>query len=115
MKFQNQITDFLFKFFLNIGMNIFTRVISLKSFILNALKNFTQPFFKFVKFVFCQKPRIFQDPDVETRSQNIPEGKLEIKLNRFRKLLNQRIDRKSTRLNSSHSSISYAVFCLKQS
>src|SRR5689334_24294320 len=26
----------------------------------------------------------------------------------------QRIDRKSTRLNSSHSSISYAVFCLKK-
>src|SRR5712692_4445018 len=27
-------------------------------------------------------------------------------------LMNSRIDRKSTRLNSSHSSISYAVFCL---
>src|SRR6266481_9144822 len=26
----------------------------------------------------------------------------------------QRVDRKSTRLNSSHSSISYAVFCLKK-
>src|SRR5689334_23797264 len=26
----------------------------------------------------------------------------------------QRLDRKSTRLNSSHSSISYAVFCLKK-
>src|SRR2546430_11972835 len=26
----------------------------------------------------------------------------------------RRIDRKSTRLNSSHSQISYAVFCLKQ-
>src|SRR2546430_13731086 len=26
----------------------------------------------------------------------------------------QRIDRKSTRLNSSHSQISYAVFCLKK-
>src|SRR5438309_4391926 len=26
----------------------------------------------------------------------------------------QALDRKSTRLNSSHSSISYAVFCLKQ-
>src|SRR6266542_6505592 len=26
----------------------------------------------------------------------------------------QRIDRKSTRLNSSHGSISYAVFCLKK-
>src|SRR5438309_8053417 len=28
--------------------------------------------------------------------------------------LNRREDRKSTRLNSSHSSISYAVFCLKK-
>src|SRR5689334_24667890 len=27
---------------------------------------------------------------------------------------NQNLDRKSTRLNSSHSSISYAVFCLKK-
>src|SRR5690348_17905631 len=30
------------------------------------------------------------------------------------KLLNLFIDRKSTRLNSSHPSISYAVFCLKK-
>src|SRR2546427_2187906 len=29
-------------------------------------------------------------------------------------LLDVRIDRKSTRLNSSHSQISYAVFCLKK-
>src|SRR5256886_6026812 len=27
---------------------------------------------------------------------------------------NERVDRKSTRLNSSHSQISYAVFCLKK-
>src|SRR5437867_8751688 len=30
------------------------------------------------------------------------------------RLLAQRIDRKSTRLNSSHRTISYAVFCLKK-
>src|SRR2546430_6490475 len=30
------------------------------------------------------------------------------------KVLDQQLDRKSTRLNSSHSQISYAVFCLKQ-
>src|SRR2546430_8875886 len=30
------------------------------------------------------------------------------------RLLNQHTDRKSTRLNSSHSQISYAVFCLKK-
>src|SRR2546430_7643466 len=37
--------------------------------------------------------------------------------NRFvgrRTTLRQAIDRKSTRLNSSHSQISYAVFCLKK-
>src|SRR3712207_7886177 len=28
--------------------------------------------------------------------------------------LNRRVDRKSTRLNSSHANISYAVFCLKK-
>src|SRR5690348_17683953 len=32
----------------------------------------------------------------------------------FRKFLNSMGDRKSTRLNSSHPSISYAVFCLKK-
>src|SRR5690348_17898920 len=32
----------------------------------------------------------------------------------LRQSLNSRIDRKSTRLNSSHPSISYAVFCLKK-
>src|SRR2546422_8354768 len=32
----------------------------------------------------------------------------------FSKLLQREIDRKSTRLNSSHGYISYAVFCLKK-
>src|SRR2546430_4570187 len=46
-------------------------------------------------------------------------GLLIIVLGRGTKLNNQqagrvRIDRKSTRLNSSHSQISYAVFCLKK-
>src|SRR2546430_9026414 len=36
---------------------------------------------------------------------------LELLLHLFRRL---RLDRKSTRLNSSHSQISYAVFCLKK-
>src|SRR5689334_1072138 len=41
----------------------------------------------------------------------LPEGEIKVKL-----LENHwvEIDRKSTRLNSSHSSISYAVFCLKK-
>src|SRR2546430_12113120 len=33
---------------------------------------------------------------------------------RLRELVDERKDRKSTRLNSSHSQISYAVFCLKK-
>src|SRR2546430_13385956 len=33
---------------------------------------------------------------------------------RFRERVGQEVDRKSTRLNSSHSQISYAVFCLKK-
>src|SRR2546427_2515561 len=32
----------------------------------------------------------------------------------LRRQLRKRVDRKSTRLNSSHSQISYAVFCLKK-
>src|SRR2546430_3404224 len=32
----------------------------------------------------------------------------------LREQLDKRLDRKSTRLNSSHSQISYAVFCLKK-
>src|SRR5947209_11327446 len=32
----------------------------------------------------------------------------------FREIIGDRSDRKSTRLNSSHANISYAVFCLKK-
>src|SRR2546430_6693908 len=39
------------------------------------------------------------------RRHEVPVGK---------RLLKRRLDRKSTRLNSSHSQISYAVFCLKK-
>src|SRR5688572_32738994 len=49
------------------------------------------------------------------------KGKLELKANEISieaqgglKLKGATIDRKSTRLNSSHSQISYAVFCLKK-
>src|SRR5438477_12439517 len=38
----------------------------------------------------------------------------EVRVQRFVRLSPPRIDRKSTRLNSSHMSISYAVFCLKK-
>src|SRR3712207_8724211 len=37
-----------------------------------------------------------------------------LRIERERELLVVRVDRKSTRLNSSHANISYAVFCLKK-
>src|SRR2546430_11920528 len=37
-----------------------------------------------------------------------------VDLEAFKAALSERTDRKSTRLNSSHSQISYAVFCLKK-
>src|SRR2546430_6126122 len=45
-------------------------------------------------------------------SMKLWEG-LEQELN-YNAMVSQRGDRKSTRLNSSHSQISYAVFCLKK-
>src|SRR5689334_25344879 len=42
------------------------------------------------------------------------EYKADMVLAQFRKDVSETVDRKSTRLNSSHSSISYAVFCLKK-
>src|SRR3712207_7066611 len=41
------------------------------------------------------------------RADDVPPG-------RGRRALDRRLDRKSTRLNSSHANISYAVFCLKK-
>src|SRR3712207_7177416 len=37
-----------------------------------------------------------------------------IQARRMRTLIHRALDRKSTRLNSSHANISYAVFCLKK-
>src|SRR3712207_9086214 len=52
----------------------------------------------------------------ELREQNQREvERLSRRLTRFRKRnRNLTLDRKSTRLNSSHANISYAVFCLKK-
>src|SRR5256885_9427486 len=47
-----------------------------------------------------------QDPDFAERVRRL--------LQAFDSYLNEKKDRKSTRLNSSHLVISYAVFCLKQ-
>src|SRR5712692_891165 len=52
-------------------------------------------------------PRSLEDPFQEPSEPRLPHGLPEEKLEFF-------LDRKSTRLNSSHSSISYAVFCLKK-
>src|SRR2546430_7454694 len=41
-------------------------------------------------------------------------GGSSLKLTTHRRSVRRRLDRKSTRLNSSHSQISYAVFCLKK-
>src|SRR2546430_6997911 len=58
-------------------------------------------------------PRAFiegiRPPVIFDEIQNAPEL-----LNYVRTLIDGRPDRKSTRLNSSHSQISYAVFCLKK-
>src|SRR5258708_21805974 len=45
-----------------------------------------------------------------------PEGRVAVMPDRniARQVLNDLLDRKSTRLNSSHQIISYAVFCLKK-
>src|SRR4051812_46132495 len=56
----------------------------------------------------------FADRDGVIRDHHFGEGHYE-KLERgIQKLLGVEHDRKSTRLNSSHMSISYAVFCLKK-
>src|SRR3712207_8906502 len=50
------------------------------------------------------------------RVQSVARDGLRIGVVFFERLLHQtqRLDRKSTRLNSSHANISYAVFCLKK-
>src|SRR5207302_3578066 len=44
--------------------------------------------------------------------QNVANGRIEVKSSKSQEVAV--IDRKSTRLNSSHVKISYAVFCLKK-
>src|SRR3712207_7678683 len=50
---------------------------------------------------------------VTAGGKNVAPAVLEDRL-RAHRLVSQCIDRKSTRLNSSHANISYAVFCLKK-
>src|SRR5256886_10563109 len=51
------------------------------------------------------------EPDFDMIAANLPYISTEDRQNLSREVLQ---DRKSTRLNSSHSQISYAVFCLKK-
>src|SRR5437588_1467853 len=53
-----------------------------------------------------------QEP-IGIRAQSLQDGRRLASLQRLRADPN-RLDRKSTRLNSSHTVISYAVFCLKK-
>src|SRR2546427_12942011 len=57
-----------------------------------------------------------ENPDlVEIKAVNVSNKRVsEFNMNVSLKGLNSETDRKSTRLNSSHSQISYAVFCLKK-
>src|SRR2546430_12250320 len=48
------------------------------------------------------------------RSEYIHRGPLQMRIWEERDPITHQVDRKSTRLNSSHSQISYAVFCLKK-
>src|SRR2546427_7622361 len=50
---------------------------------------------------------------VDTHVQRLSR-RLDLSRNEDPKKIEQDLDRKSTRLNSSHSQISYAVFCLKK-
>src|SRR3712207_8750811 len=52
----------------------------------------------------CSPPRRRCPPDPAPRDQDVDNGGS----------TPQKLDRKSTRLNSSHANISYAVFCLKK-
>src|SRR5260221_3139407 len=57
-----------------------------------------------------------QNFDIEylSRSFAFSIDRLSVQLRRSMENANDRLDRKSTRLNSSHTVISYAVFCLKK-
>src|SRR5438309_8256917 len=59
--------------------------------------------------------KLFQapEPDLRTTPGPLAPNVLDLYNSRRQTITNSR-DRKSTRLNSSHSSISYAVFCLKK-
>src|SRR5690242_21124553 len=62
------------------------------------------------------RSRVAVDRDLRADPRRVIAGRdaLVLLLGRVHRDLARRQDRKSTRLNSSHMSISYAVFCLKK-
>src|SRR3712207_8745441 len=54
------------------------------------------------------------EAEAENRAKRTPVKKLEVTSSRISEGRVRGPDRKSTRLNSSHANISYAVFCLKK-
>src|SRR3712207_7403518 len=55
-----------------------------------------------------------KDPEASGTYVGFIAGVLATNPTQAEKLVNKMLDRKSTRLNSSHANISYAVFCLKK-
>src|SRR5258707_11622331 len=78
--------------------------------------------------LFRSKPDWFKNAELEAQLRSVleplaayyflkartPKGRLIDSVARFHLGNGARLDRKSTRLNSSHANISYAVFCLKK-
>src|SRR3712207_6882536 len=67
--------------------------------------------FRSLRMAFAQQ-RGGSIPQILRRVNNVEHQRMLRKMRQQRLL--QGLDRKSTRLNSSHANISYAVFCLKQ-
>src|SRR5690606_40270550 len=59
------------------------------------------------------EPKSVEPPKTNVRDKDAPTEKTKPK-SHVVKVSDRRVDRKSTRLNSSHVKISYAVFCLKK-
>src|SRR5437762_4428324 len=59
-------------------------------------------------------PKIGYDRAAEIAKESAKTGRTVREIAREKKVLPEKEDRKSTRLNSSHRCISYAVFCLKK-
>src|SRR3712207_9449087 len=60
---------------------------------------------------FCRR---FTAEDVETLQDVFDQTRLKVWREQPPEFFDEAVDRKSTRLNSSHANISYAVFCLKK-